>query len=115
MLAATSGSRVYSVGGYTLSEASIRRLLWWLLLSTRGGPTRIKLLRVVLAKPLNANQLAKELDVDYTTVRHHLDILVKNGLLEAVGEKYGVIFYLSKSLTQNSELVREILDESGKK
>lgn len=76
---------------------------------------RIKLLRVILAKPLNANQLAKELGVDYTTVRHHLDILVKNGVLEAVGEKYGTIFYLSKSFTQNSGLVKEILDESRKK
>lgn len=84
-------------------------------MSTRGGPTRIKLLRAILAKPLNANQLTKELDVDYTTVRHHLDILVKNGVLEAVGEKYGAIFYLSKSLTANSALVREILDESRKK
>lgn len=76
---------------------------------------RIRLLRVISAKPLNANQLAKELGVDYTTVRHHLDTLVKNGVLEAVGEKYGTIFYLSKSLTENSGLVKEILDESGKK
>lgn len=76
---------------------------------------RIRLLRVISAKPLNANQLAKELGVDYTTVRHHLDILVKNGVLQAVGEKYGTIFYLSKSFAENSGLVREILDESGKK
>ncbi len=84
-------------------------------MSTRGGPTRIKLLQAITARPLNANQLAKELGMDYTTVRHHLDILVKNGVLESVGEKYGAIFYLSNWLTQKIELVREILDESRKK
>ncbi len=100
---------------FALSEASTRRLLWWLLKSTRGGPTRVRILRAILSRPLNANQLAKELEMDYTTVRHHLDVLVKNGVLESVGEKYGAIFYLSKWFAQDNKLLDEILDETGKR
>ena len=101
-------------GGPTLAEVSTRRLLWWLLEGTRGGPTRVKILRAIIAKPLNAHQLAKELGMDYTTIRHHLDILVKHGVLEVVGEEYGAVFYVSGWLSK-SELIGEILDESRKK
>jgi hypothetical protein len=76
---------------------------------------RIRLVRTVIAKPLNAHQLAKELGVDYTTVRHHLEILVKHNVLEMVGESYGAVFYLSGWLTQKGELLAGILDEKGKK
>ncbi len=98
-----------------LSEASTRKLLWWLLVGTRGGPTRIRLLRVLMARPMNAHQLAKELEVDYTTARHHLEVLVKHGVLEAVGDNYGSIFCLSNWLAQKTELLDEILDENRKK
>ena len=102
-------------GGLTLAEVSTRRLLWWLLEGTRGGPTRVKILRAITAKPLNAHQLAKEIGMDYTTIRHHLDILVKHGVLEAVGEEYGAVFYLSKWLSQMGKVIGEILDENRKK
>jgi DNA-binding transcriptional ArsR family regulator len=68
-----------------------------------------------MARPGNANQLAKELDLDYTTVRHHLDVLIKNDVLQVVGESYGAIFYLSNWLAQKTELLDEILDENRKK
>lgn len=68
-----------------------------------------------MAKPLNAHQMAKELGMDYTTIRHHLEILVKHGVVETVGESYGVVFYLSNWLAQKGELVADILDENRKK
>ena len=86
-----------------------------MLEGTRGGPTRVKSLRATTAKPLNAHQLAKEIGMDYTTIRHHLDILVKHGVLEAVGEEYGAVFYLSKWLSQMGKVIGEILDENRKK
>ena len=52
--------------------------------------------------------------MDYTTIRHHLDILVKHGVLEVVGEEYGAVFYLSGWLSK-VEIMGEILDESRKK
>ena len=76
---------------------------------------RIRLVRTIMAKPMNAHQLANELGVDYTTVRHHIEILVKHNVLETVGESYGAVFYLSGWLTQRQELLEGILDEKGKK
>ncbi|MDV3292740.1 MAG: winged helix-turn-helix domain-containing protein [Nitrososphaerales archaeon] len=64
---------------------------------------------------MNAHQLAEEVGMDYTTVRHHLDILVKHDVIESVGEKYGAVFYLTKWLAQEDNLLREILDESWKR
>jgi len=92
----------------------MRKLLWWLLLSTRGGRMRVRLLKTIIAGPLNASQLAKELGVDYTTIRHHLDVLIKNGVLEVVGDKYGAVFYLSKRIAPDMPFLEEILDEKGK-
>ena len=85
-----------------------------MLEGTRGGPTRVRILRAITAKPLNAHQLAKELGMDYTTIRHHLDILVKHRVVEAVGEEYGAVFYVSSWLSKG-EVMGEILDESRKK
>jgi DNA-binding transcriptional ArsR family regulator len=52
-------------------------------------------------KPMNANQLATQLGMDYKTVRHHLNVLHKNHLLIGVGEGYGTMYFLSPDLEQN--------------
>ena len=51
-------------------------VLWYVFTGTRGGPNRVRLLKAVDERPRNANQLAEELDLDYKTVRHHLDVLL---------------------------------------
>ena len=55
-------------------------VLWYLLASSRGGPSRVRLLRAIAERPRNANQLADALDLDYTTVRHHLDVMMDNNV-----------------------------------
>lgn len=50
-------------------------VLWYVFASTRGGENRARILRAVDDQPRNANRLAEELDLDYTTVRHHLGVL----------------------------------------
>ena len=97
-----------------MSEASERRLLWWLLVGTRGGPTRMKLLNVIAKSPMNANQLSREMNLDYTTVRHHLDVLVKNGVLESGGERYGTVFYVSRWLAQRGDSLLQVLNDESK-
>lgn len=42
---------------------------------------RLRLVKRVLASPMNANQMAASLGVDYRTVIHHLDVLQKNGVV----------------------------------
>ncbi|OIO66798.1 hypothetical protein AUJ68_00085 [Candidatus Woesearchaeota archaeon CG1_02_57_44] len=87
-------------------------LLRHLLLGTRGGETRLRLLKEAVAEPKNAHQLAKALGVDYKTVRHHLDVLQKNGLMVMVGEGYGAGYVLSPGKAAD---FGAIWDEFGKR
>ncbi|MEF8870873.1 MAG: winged helix-turn-helix domain-containing protein [Haloarculaceae archaeon] len=83
--------------------------LWYLLASSRGGPTRVALLRAIDERPRNANQLAEELDLDYTTVRHHLDILLENNLVKRTGDGYGAIYRYTDRLGAHRETLEEVL------
>lgn len=68
-------------------------LLWQMIGATRGGPTRLGILLVLSEEPLNANQLSEIMRLDYKTVRHHLDILMKNGLIyTSKQKKYGELY-----------------------
>jgi PAS domain S-box-containing protein len=74
-------------------------MLWYLIVGTRGGATRSLILKHLINGPHNANQLAKALNMDYKTIRHHLNVLVKKGVI--IREKYeksGTIYFLSKSI-----------------
>jgi DNA-binding transcriptional ArsR family regulator len=84
--------------------------LWYLLASSRGGPTRVALLRALDERPRNANQLADELDMDYTTIRHHLDVLMENNLVRRTGDDYGAIYRFTEQLEANRESLEEVLD-----
>jgi predicted ArsR family transcriptional regulator len=52
-----------------------------LIEGTRGGKTRALILRHLAEKSYNANQLATTLNLDYKTIRHHLEVLVKYGII----------------------------------
>lgn len=85
-------------------------VLWYVLTGTRGGPNRIRLLRAVDERPRNANQLAENLDLDYKTVRHHLDVLTDNDMLEKSGDDYGAIYLTTDRLDHHWETVEEIME-----
>jgi len=68
---------------------------------TRGGYNRRFILKCLIDKPHNANQLAEALNIDYKTARHHLDVLAKNGIITIEGDKNGKIYFLSKVMEAN--------------
>lgn len=84
-------------------------VLWYLLASSRGGPTRVRILEALEERPQNANQLATELDLDYTTVRHHLDLLVDNNVLERTDDDYAAVYLFTDQVESNWATVEEIL------
>ncbi|MFB6218944.1 MAG: ArsR/SmtB family transcription factor [Halobacteriaceae archaeon] len=86
-------------------------VLWYVLTGTRGGPNRVRILRAVDEKPRNANQLADDLDLDYKTVRHHLDVLVENDIVEKAGDDYGAVYMPSDRVREYWETVEEITEE----
>ena len=62
-------------------DPRFKRLLWYLIGTTKGGVTRARILEMLNFRPSNTNQIASELRLDYKTVVHHLEILSKNGLV----------------------------------
>ena len=67
----------------------------------------------VKEQPMNANQIAAKLGMDYKTVRHHLTVLVKNHMLIPAGEGYGAMYFLSPELEQNYDEFNKIWGKIG--
>ncbi|MCT9097843.1 winged helix-turn-helix domain-containing protein [Haloarchaeobius sp. HME9146] len=84
-------------------------VLWHLLASSRGAATRVRILRAIEQRPRNANELATELDLDYTTIRHHTEILLENNVLRRTDDDYAAVYLLTDQLRSNWDVVEEIL------
>jgi DNA-binding transcriptional ArsR family regulator len=97
------------------SARPLKYLLGWLIAGTRGGLTRAKIIEILRETPQNANQLASQLDMDYRTIRHHLDVLQKNHIITSMGEGYGMTYFLSPAMEENYALFEEIVDKIWKK
>lgn len=95
--------------------ASIKNVLYWLIANSLGGLNRGKILMELFNKPQNANELSKNLALEYKTIRYHLKVLEDNGLIEAVGDGYGKTYFPSENLEENSGYFTEIWDKIGKK
>jgi DNA-binding transcriptional ArsR family regulator len=85
-------------------------VLWYVLTGTRGGKNRVRILRALDERPRNANQLAEDLDLDYKTVRHHLDVLMDNDVVTNSGDEYGTIYMPSDRVRSHWETVEEIME-----
>jgi DNA-binding transcriptional ArsR family regulator len=86
-------------------------VLWQVLAGTRGGPNRARLLRAVDERPRNANQLAEALDLDYKTVRHHLEVLKGNDVVESTDYDYGAVYLPTDRARQHWNTVEAVLSE----
>ena len=95
---------------------SLRQYLWHLLAGTKGGMTRIDIINLIRDRPYNANQLRRELDLDYKTVQHHLRIMLKRNIITTQDEKsYGSMYFLSPMIEENMGMLEEILGKIGEK
>jgi len=98
-----------------LDEPSMKRLLGWLIAGTKGGTTRAEIIVVLKETPQNANQLAGRLEKDYRTIRHHLEILSKNGIIAATGDRYGTTYSLTSQMEENYAVFEEIVGKIWKR
>jgi predicted transcriptional regulator len=89
-------------------DPELRRLLWFLLGGSRGGPNRARIIRILQRKPSNQNQLSDELGMQYKGVQHHVKVLARSSLVIGTGEKYGVTYSLSPWLESHIELFEEV-------
>jgi DNA-binding transcriptional ArsR family regulator len=86
-------------------------VLWYVLTGTRGGANRARILRAIDERPRNANQLAEDLDLDYKTVRHHLDVLIDNDVLRNSGDDYGAVYLPTEQVNHYWDTVEEIIEQ----
>lgn len=70
---------------------------------------RARILVALIERPMNANQITELLRVNYRTTVHHLEVLVKHGLLVAEGPEYGKVYFPSKFLDYNKDKLMEII------
>ena len=91
----------------------MRQLLWWLIGGSRGGRNRLRIVRALEMRPMNTNQLSNELDLNYKTVQHHLDVLERSNIVTTEGENYGKLYFLSNRLTDNIDILKEVVEQAG--
>ena len=89
----------------------MRRVIWWLIVGTKGGFNRARIIRALNERPFNANQLSEVLELDYKTVRHHLKVLQENKIITAAGDGYGSVYFLSSGMEGEYEVFKEYLDK----
>ncbi len=93
----------------------LKYVLRWLLVNTQGGENRIRILKEIFKKPSNAHELCNVLNLNYKTIRYHLDILEKNNIIISIGEKYGKAYFPSDDLKELEEYFNEIWERLVKK
>jgi DNA-binding transcriptional ArsR family regulator len=91
-----------------MSDPDIIRLLWFLFAGSKGGENRIKILDLLLKYPLNINRISEDLKLDYKTVKHHIHILEKNNLITRMGDKYGILYFISNYMEKNIDSYYDI-------
>lgn len=75
-----------------------RKVLCHLIQGTRGGKTRALILKNLTGRSYNAHQLTKALNMDYKTIRHHLDVLIKNGIITKDDNGGNTLYFIPKTM-----------------
>ena len=96
-------------------DRETRSLLLYLFTSTRGGLTRLRIIMSLLEKQYNTHQMARELDLDYKAVQHHLQVLERNNMVSRTGPRYGGVYRLSNFLEIHISTLNEAIDKLDRK
>jgi DNA-binding transcriptional ArsR family regulator len=96
------------------AHQEVKHLLWFVFAGTRGGISRIKIVSLIKDRPINTNQLSREIGIDYKAIQHHIKVLEKNNLITDIGERYGKTFFLSSLLESNIKVLDEIITKLKK-
>lgn len=90
----------------------VEKVLYWILVGTMGGINRARILKELLKRPHNTNQLSKTLKLDFKTVQYHLGVLEKNGLVTFKGGGgFGKLYFPSGMLEEHEDSFEDILKD----
>ncbi|ESS06455.1 MAG: transcriptional regulator, ArsR family [uncultured archaeon A07HB70] len=89
--------------------------LYQVLAGTRGGATRVRLLRALDERPRSRRELATEFDLAYSTVHDHVERLEREGLVRRTGD-HGAVYAPSDRARESWTTVEDVLrtrEETG--
>lgn len=66
-------------------------------------------------QPRNAQQLSQALELDYTTVRHHLRVLQENHIVVTEGDTYGRLYFVSDNMEAHWGALEAILEKTKRR
>ena len=89
----------------------MKKLLWWLVIGKRGSVNRARVIKKLNDMHYNAHQLAKELNLDYKTIKHHIRILEENNVIKSNGDSYSNLYFLTDDVEQNYDIFQEIWEK----
>lgn len=92
---------------------NFEKMLWWLIGGTRGGKNRVRIILTLDETPMNANSLSETLDLDYKTIKHHLDLMEEHNVVDIMGEGYGKNYFLTEQMEDNMNKLHEIKEKAG--
>ena len=95
-------------------HGNYERVLWYVFATSRGGPTRIRIVDLLLKRPYNMHQIAKKLNLDYKTVQHHIKTLQENRVISVEDKKYGTIYFPTAMFKDVKDIFEEIKDKMEK-
>lgn len=96
-------------------KRTYKHLLLWLFTGTRGGPNRARIVDVLRDDPMNTNQLKLTLNLDYRTVKHHLEVLMDNDVIYPIGPDYGTMFFLTPKMEEYLDYFDELWESIREK
>ena len=94
------------------NQEQIKILFWRAFAGSKGCVNRVKIILELKERPLNTNQLSRQLRLDYKVVERHLQVLEKYELVIKAGDGYGAIYLLSPLVESNLNLFDEVYSKS---
>ncbi len=64
---------------------------------------------------MNTNQLKLTLNLDYRTVKHHLEVLMDNDVIYPIGPDYGTMFFLTPKMEEYLDYFDELWESIREK
>jgi predicted transcriptional regulator len=54
-----------------------QQTIYWLIAGSKGGKSRISILKEIEKKPANLNEISKITRMNYKTAQHHIELMEK--------------------------------------